>query len=264
MLITGSDPLLIQDTKQVLHNHFKIKDLGELRYFLGIEFCRSASGIVMSQRKYALELISEAGLAGAQPVSTPLECNLKLTPADYGGSSDDQLLHDVSSYQRLVGKLLYLTNTRPDIAFTVQTLSQYMQQPKISHWNAAMRVIRYIKGNPGLGLFMSSHREFKLTGFCDADWAACLSTRKSVSGYLLKFGDSLISWKSKKQNIVSRSSPEAEYRSLDTLTAEVVWVANLFKELQVPLHTPSSIYCDSKAVIQIAANPVFHERTKHI
>ena len=139
-----------------------------------------------------------------------------------------------------------------------------MQQPKISHWNAAMRVIRYIKGNPGLGLFMSSHREFKLTGFCDADWAACLSTRKSVSGYLLKFGDSLISWKSKKQNTVSRSSAEAEYRSLATLTAEVVWVANLFKELQVPLHTPSSIYCDSKAAIQIAANPVFHERTKHI
>uniref|UniRef100_A0A3Q7HQ83 Reverse transcriptase Ty1/copia-type domain-containing protein n=1 Tax=Solanum lycopersicum TaxID=4081 RepID=A0A3Q7HQ83_SOLLC len=200
LLITGSDPSLIQDTKQVLHNHFKIKDLGELRYFLGIEFCRSASGIVMSQRKYALELISEAGLAGAQPVSTPLECNL--------------------NYQRLVGKLLYLTNTRPDIAFTVQTLSQYMQQPKISHWNAAMRVIRYIKGNPGLGLFMSSHREFKLTGFCDADWAACLSTRKSVSGYLLKFGDSLISWKSKKQNTVSRSSAEAEYRSLATLKAE--------------------------------------------
>uniref|UniRef100_A0A3Q7IG74 Reverse transcriptase Ty1/copia-type domain-containing protein n=1 Tax=Solanum lycopersicum TaxID=4081 RepID=A0A3Q7IG74_SOLLC len=220
LLITGSDPLLIQDTKQVQHNHFKINDLGELRYFLGIELCRSSSGIVMSRRKYALELISKAGLTGAQPVSTPLE----LTLAEYGGSSDGQLLHDVSSYQRLVGKLLYLTNTRPDIAFTIQTLSQYMQQPKISHWNATMRVIRYIKGNPGLG---------NLSGLDFVMPTELLVSVPGISGYLLKFGDSLISWKSKKQNIVSRSSPEAEYRSLDTLTAEVIIQIRNFPKLNL-------------------------------
>ena len=111
---------------------------------------------------------------------------------------------------------------------------------------------------------MSSRKDTKLTGFCDADWAACLSTRRSVTGYLLKFGDSLISWKSKKQNTVSRSSAEAEYRSLATLTAEVVWVTSLFKELCVKLESSTIIHCDSKAALQIAANPVFHERTKHI
>ena len=111
---------------------------------------------------------------------------------------------------------------------------------------------------------MSSRKDTKLTGFCDADWAACLSTRRSVTGYLLKFGDSLISWKSKKQNTVSRSSAEAEYRSLATLTAEVVWVTSLFKELCVKLESSAIIHCDSKAALQIAANPVFHERTKHI
>ena len=111
---------------------------------------------------------------------------------------------------------------------------------------------------------MSADTKSQLTGFCDADWAACPNTRRSVTGFVLKFGDSLISWKSKKQNIVSRSSAEAEYRSLATLTAEIVWVNNLFHELEVKLRGPATIFCDSKAAIQIAANPVFHERTKHI
>ncbi|XP_069145613.1 uncharacterized mitochondrial protein AtMg00810-like [Solanum lycopersicum] len=237
LLITGSDPVLVQATKQVLHSRFKIEDLGELKYFLGIEFCRSESGIVMNQRKCTLELISEAGLAGAQPVFTPVECNIKLTSVAYNTSNVDPLFLDISRYQRMIGKLLYLTNTRLDIAFAVQNLIQYMKQPKHSHWDAALRVIEYIKRSPSLGLLMSSLKDTKLTGFCDVDWAACLSSRRSVTDYLLKFDDSLISWKSKKKNTVSRSSSEAEYRSLATLTAEVVW---------------------------IAANPVFHERTKHI
>ena len=125
-------------------------------------------------------------------------------------------------------------------------------------------MIRCIKVEPGKGLLMSADTKPQLTGFCDADWAACPDTRRSVTGFILKFGDSLISWKSKKQNIVSRSSAEAEYRSLATLTAEIVWVNNLFHELEVKLTGPATIFCDSKAAIQIAANPVFHEQTKHI
>jgi len=125
-------------------------------------------------------------------------------------------------------------------------------------------VIRYIKTEPGKGLLMSADTRHQLTGFCDTDWAAFPNTRRSVTGFILKFGNSLISWKSKKQNTVSRSSAEAEYRSLATLTAEIVWVNNLFHELGVKLTGPASIHCDSKAAIQIAANPVFHERTKHI
>uniref|UniRef100_A0A3Q7J8J8 Reverse transcriptase Ty1/copia-type domain-containing protein n=1 Tax=Solanum lycopersicum TaxID=4081 RepID=A0A3Q7J8J8_SOLLC len=195
ILVTGNDANLIEETKHVLHSYFKIKDLGELKYFLGIEFLRSNKGIVMNQRKYALEMISEVGLAAAKPVMTPLECNMKLTSVEFdeGNVTTDDLFPDINKYQRLVGKLLYLTNTRPDIAFAVQSLSQFMQKPKRSHWEAT------------------------------EDWAACPDTRRSVTGFILKFGDSLISWKSKKQNIVSRSSAEAEYRSLATLTAEIVW-----------------------------------------
>lgn len=203
----------------------------------------------MNQRKYALELVSETGLAGAKASTTPLESNVKLTNADFFLTDSDALFPDISKYQRLIGKLLYLTNTRPDIAFSIQSLSQFLQKPKISHWNAALRVVRYIKTAPGLGLLMNAEKQPQLTGFCDADWAVCPNTRRSVTGYLLKYGKSLIAWKSKKQSTVSRSSAEAEYMSLATLTAEVVWVSNLFKELGLKVDEPTTIHCDSKTAI---------------
>ncbi|XP_019229458.1 PREDICTED: uncharacterized protein LOC109236018 [Nicotiana attenuata] len=140
-----------------------MKDLGELKFFLGIEFARSDKGIYMSQRKYALELISEFGLVGAKPSSTPLEVNQKLTSVDFdklASSSDntvqDPLLKDAGEFQRLVERLLYLTMTRPDISFAVQTLSQYMHSPKQSHLDATKRVVRYVKSALGQGLLLPS------------------------------------------------------------------------------------------------------------
>lgn len=189
---------------------------------------------------------------------------MKLTSAEHDSDHNDKLFNNIRKYQRMVGKLLYLTNTRPDIVFVVQTISQYMQKPKQSHWNATLRVIRYIKGNPELGLLMTSHKDFTLTRYCNAGWVACLDTRRSFTEYMLKFGGFQISWKSKKQNRVLRSFAEAEYRSLATLTTEMVWVTNLFKESKVALQTPSIVHCDSKAAIQIATNLEFNERTKHI
>jgi hypothetical protein len=148
LLITGSSNVLISEAKATLNQHFKMKDLGELKYFLGIEVLRSEKGILLNQRKYALELISGVGLGGCRPVSTPMEHNQRLTTVEYDkhlGKTDDAELEDVGSYQRLVGKLLYLTITRPDISFAVQVLSQFMQQPKQSHLEAALRVVKYIK-----------------------------------------------------------------------------------------------------------------------
>lgn len=196
LLLTGNSHQLIQELKDSLHSRFKMKNLGDLKYFLGIEILRSKTGILLNQRKYALELISDTGLSGAKPANTPLEANIKLTTVEHDellGVTDDSVLKDVTSYQRLVGRLLYLTITRPDISFAVQVLSQFMQQPKVSHWEEALRLVRYIKRSPGQGILLSSKRCLQLEAFCDADWVACSKTRRSVTGYMVKLGDSLIS-----------------------------------------------------------------------
>ena len=226
----------------------------------------------MSQRKYALELISELGLSGTKPVNTPLETNLKLTSVDYddfitkeaGSTNEDILLVDPTQYQRLVGKLLYLTMTRVDIAYVVQVLSQFMHSPKQSHKNVALRVVKYMKNAPGLGLLMPSDSSEKFVAYFDSDWGGCLQTRRSVTGYLVKFGNAIVSWKSKKQETIARSSAEAEFRSMASVVAEVTWLIGLYKELGISVEVPIYLYCDTKAAIQIAANPIFPERTKHI
>ncbi|XP_070016050.1 uncharacterized mitochondrial protein AtMg00240-like [Nicotiana sylvestris] len=180
-----------------------MKDLGELKYFFGIEFVRSSQGLLLHQRKYTLELISELVLGAAKPAATPLELNVKLTTQGYNehtstiNNLDDALLSDATRYQRLLGKLLYLTVIRPDIVFSVQTLSQFMQKPKKSHMEATLRVIIYVKNHPGQGVLLSSQKKGVISGFCDADWEACPLTRKSVTGFFIKYGDSLILCKSK-------------------------------------------------------------------
>ncbi|XP_019242524.1 PREDICTED: uncharacterized protein LOC109232535 [Nicotiana attenuata] len=247
-----------------------MKDLGELKFFLGIEFVMSRHGILMCQRKYALELISESGLSGAKPAGTHLELNQKLTTTEFDkcfntkNTNSDEVLKNPGTYQRLVGRLLYLTMTRPDIAFVVQVVSQCMHSPKVSHMEAALRVVTYLKQAPGLGLLMPEESSSKLTAYCDSDWGACIQTMRSVTGYLVKFGNALISWKSKKQSTVSRSLAEVEFRSMASCAAEVIWLTGLFNELGVKIELPTTLICNSKAAIQIADNPIFHERIKHI
>ena len=154
--------------------------------------------------------------------------------------------------------------TRIDIAYVVQVLSQFMHSPKQSHMNAALRVVKYIKNALGFGLLMPSDCSKKFVAYCDSDWGGCLQTRRSVTGYLVKFGNTVVSWKSKKQKMVARSSAEAEFRSMASVVAEVTWLIGLYKELGISIEVPICLYCDSKAIIQIAANPIFHERTKYI
>uniref|UniRef100_A0A3Q7I1H2 Reverse transcriptase Ty1/copia-type domain-containing protein n=1 Tax=Solanum lycopersicum TaxID=4081 RepID=A0A3Q7I1H2_SOLLC len=184
---------LIQETKSILQTNFKIKDLGELKFFLGIEFARSSEGIfLMHQRKYALELISDLGLGGTKLVGAPVEVNQKFTSIVFDQhvhSQHDPVLNDPGPYQRLVGRLLYLTVTRADISFAIQNLSQFMHSTKQSHMEAATRVVKYIKQAPGVGILMSSTVSSKLQAYCDVDWGSCLTTRKSVSGYAVKIAD---------------------------------------------------------------------------
>ncbi|KAL9455249.1 hypothetical protein AB3S75_010624 [Citrus x aurantiifolia] len=179
-------------------------------------------------------------------------------------STDGDPLSNPSSYRRLVGRLIYLTVTRPDIVFAVHVLSRFMHEPRTTHMDAAIRVLRYLKGSLGKGILLSSTSDLHIRGYCDADLGSCPTTRRSVTGYCTFLGDSPISWKTKKQNVVSRSTAEAEYRSLADLSCELQWLKALFADLGHLQHEAMTVYCDNQSALYIAENPVYHERTKHI
>ncbi|XP_021766281.1 uncharacterized protein LOC110730767 [Chenopodium quinoa] len=235
-----------------------MKDLGVLKYFLGLEVARSKQGIYICQRKYALDIISETGLLGAKPADFPMEQNHKLALAE------GRVLEDVEKYRRLVGRLIYLCVTRPDLAYPVHILSQFMQNPKEVHWEAALRVVRYLKKHPGQGILLRSDSGLQLEGWCDSDWASCPLSRRSLTGWFVLLGFSPISWRTKKQPTVATSSADAEYRSMTATTCELKWLKQLLRTLGVQHPQGMKLFCDSQSALYIAKNPVFHERTKHI
>ncbi|CAB79159.1 LTR retrotransposon like protein [Arabidopsis thaliana] len=258
LIISGSCPDAVAQFKSYLESCFHMKDLGLLKYFLGIEVSRNAQGFYLSQRKYVLDIISEMGLLGARPSAFPLEQNHKLS------LSTSPLLSDSSRYRRLVGRLIYLAVTRPELSYSVHTLAQFMQNPRQDHWNAAIRVVRYLKSNPGQGILLSSTSTLQINGWCDSDYAACPLTRRSLTGYFVQLGDTPISWKTKKQPTISRSSAEAEYRAMAFLTQELMWLKRVLYDLGVSHVQAMRIFSDSKSAIALSVNPVQHERTKHV
>ncbi|KAG7543347.1 Reverse transcriptase RNA-dependent DNA polymerase [Arabidopsis thaliana x Arabidopsis arenosa] len=261
IIISGNDKVGIQETKTFLKSVFDIKDLGELKYFLGIEVCRSKEGLFLSQRKYTLDLLSQVGKLGAKPAKTPLEDDYK---ANRKGELDNKPFEDVTQYRRLVGKLIYLTITRPDICFAVNVVSQHMQAPTLHHWNMVNRILKYLKGAPGQGIWMGCNKNTELVGYCDADYAGDTKDRRSTTGYCTFIGGNLVTWRSKKQKVVSLSSAEAEYRAMRKLTTELMWLKALLKDFGIDTPKPITMHCDNQAAILIASNSVFHERTKHI
>ncbi|KAL2225453.1 UNVERIFIED_CONTAM: Retrovirus-related Pol polyprotein from transposon RE1 [Sesamum indicum] len=258
ILITGPSIAEIAEVKHYLHSLFTIKDLGDARYFLGLEIARSSSGLYIAQTKYVLDIVKDTGLLQAKSASTPFPSGLKLA------AGSGPLFSRPDSYRRLVGRLLYLGFSRPDISYPVQQLSQYLNQPCESHWRAALHVVRYLKGCPSKGLYFPASNTFTVRAFCDADWASCLDSRRSLTGYCIFLGDALVSWKTKKQTTVSRSTAESEYRSLASTVCELRWISYILSDFDVPVSLPIDLYCDNKAALHIMANPVFHERTKHI
>ncbi|GAV59104.1 hypothetical protein CFOL_v3_02637, partial [Cephalotus follicularis] len=230
-----------------------------------IEVVKSKKGVSLSQRKYVLDLLSEAGMLGSKPVDIPMDPHQKF------GINDGSPLKDVHQYRSLIGKLIYLTVTRPDISFAVGVLSQFMQAPQKAHWDAAIRILRYLKSAPRKGLIYRPNWHMDLVAYSDADWAGLASDRRSTIGYCTFVGGNLVSWRSKKQTNVARSSAEAEYRAMAyeyramaNVTCELIWIRQLLSEFGFGDPSPMQLWCDNQASVHIASNPVFHERTKHI
>ncbi|CAH9082663.1 unnamed protein product [Cuscuta europaea] len=209
IILTGNYCKEIEDLKKKLAQEFEIKDLGELKYFLGMEIARSQKGIVVSQRKYVLDLLHETGMSACRPIDTPIDPNQKL------GNVKEGVPVNIHQYQRLVGRLIYLAHTRPDIAFAVSMVSQFMHNPFQEHLDATYRILRYLKSCPGKGLFFKRSDNRNAEAFTDADYAGSITDRRSTSGYCTYVWGNLVTWRSKKQNVVAGSSAESEFRSMD-------------------------------------------------
>ncbi|XP_028109674.1 uncharacterized protein LOC114308301 [Camellia sinensis] len=236
-----------------------MKELGFVNYFLGISVIKNASGYVLSQQKYASDLLTKAGMSDCKSYSSPMATKSSSSALT---AAEDSLFSQPALYRSLVGALQYLTLTRPDLAFVVNHLCQFMHYPLTSHFTSVKRLLRYLKGTLSYGIHFTSG-PLLLNAYSDSDWAGNILDRRSTTGYCIYLGPNLISWSAKKQPTVSRSSSEAEYRALAQTSAELSWIRMLLANLHISVPVPT-LWCDNLSAIAMSNNPVFHARTKHI
>ena len=258
IILTASSQQLLRRVIDALMKEFAMKDLGPLHHFLGMAVQRRGDSLFLSQRQYALDILTRHGMADCKPCSTPVDTCAKVS-ATAGPS-----VADPTAYRSLAGALQYLTFTRPDIAYAVQQICLHMHDPRESHLVAAKRILRYLQGTLDHGLAIPRTSPTQLVVYTDADWAGCPDTRRSTSGYAVFLGGSLVSWSSKRQPTVSRSSAEAEYRAVANGVAEASWLRQLLQELHHPLDKACLVYCDNVSAVYLSTNPVQHQRTKHV
>jgi hypothetical protein len=257
IIIIGTHAVMIHNLIQLMKKEFPVKDLGSLSFFLGIQVTRDYASLHLCQSKYITNILSRTQMSGAKLAKSPYPSGSKLSRLD------GEALLDPYEYRSVMGALQYCTLTRPDIAFSVNQLCQHMHNPTAVHWFVVKRVLRFLKNTVDHGLFYSK-TTLQLNAFCDSDWAGCPDDRRSTSGSAVFLGDCLVSWSAKKQPVVSRSNTEAEYCSLAIATTELYWLRMLFQEIQIPLPVSPIIWCDNVSALSLAANPVYHARTKHI
>ena len=268
IILTGNNPKAITYVVHSLSKLFAIQDMGSLSYFLGIEIVPKGAAIILSQKKYTLDILARAGLSESKPVTSPISSTAHLSLGD--SSPFDNPVR----YRQIVGALQYVTLSRPDITYAVNKVCQFMHSPTTNHWTAVKRILRYLRGTSGYGLLIQRNSgsllhaytdaSFNLRAFSDADWAGCPDDRRSTGGFAIYLGSNLVSWYARKQRTVSRSSTESEYKALADTVAELAWLETLLRELCVPKSSVPTLWCDNLGATYMSANPVFHARTKHV
>uniref|UniRef100_A0A251SKN6 Putative zinc finger, CCHC-type n=1 Tax=Helianthus annuus TaxID=4232 RepID=A0A251SKN6_HELAN len=249
---------LISEFKESMKKEFEMTDMGCLHYFLGMEVSYENGNIILSQKKYMRSLLEKFRMTSCNTVSTPMEYGLKLSKDDPEDFVDERV------YRSLVGSLMYLTNTRPDIMFAVSKISRFMENPKKSHWEAAKRILKYIKGTQQQGITYTKGGKKQLVGFSDSDYAGNVDDSKSTSGYIFHLGSGPVSWQSKKQKVVALSSTEAEYMALSLTGCQALWIKGILNDLEGKQDCSIPIFCDNKSTICLARDPVYHGKSKHI
>ena len=259
LIYTRNDTTMFGDFKKSMMDEFEMSDLGKLHYFLGLEVVQSDDGIFVSQKKYVHEVLDRFQMKNCNPVNTPTEFGLKLNKDEEGEKVNNTL------YKQIVGSLMYLTATRPDIMYAVSLISRYMESPTETHLLAAKRILRYLQGTKDFGLlYKTSEKSSKLVGFTDSDYAGDQDDRRSTSGYVFMLGTGAVSWSSKKQPIVTLSTTEAEFVAATTCACQAIWLRKILTELQVKQEGAITIFCDNSSAIKLSKNPVLHGRSKHI
>ena len=258
IIVTGSNHGEIEQLICNIGNNFALKDLAQLNFFLSIEVTRNEETLVLSQTKYLKELLIKFDLKNCNGLDTPLATTEKLSK--YVGEK----CADSTQYRRAIGGLQYFVLTRLKIAYAVNKLSQFMANPLQPHWTTCKKVLKYLKETINYGLIFKKFDCLDLIAYSDANWGSDPDDRKSTSGYCIYLGDNLISWSSKKQTVVSKSSAESEYRAMALASAEITWICSLLKELGVRPNCTPLLLTDSTSAAAIATNPVLHSKTKHI
>jgi len=242
---------------KMMANEFEMSMIGELSYFLGLQIKQLKNGTFVSQGKYIKDIVKKFGMDDAKAISTPMGTNGSLE-SDTSGYMMDQKL-----YQSMIGCLLYVAASRPDVMFSVCMCARFQASPRESHLKATKRILRYMKHTQNVGLWYPKGAKFELIGYFDTDYAGCKVERRSTSGTCQLLGRSLVSWSSKKQNSVELSTAEVEYIPAGSCCAQILWMKATLKDFginvkQVPL------LCDNESAMKLTNNLVQHSRTKHI
>jgi hypothetical protein len=258
IILTANTTTLLNSIITSLTREFSMSDLGDIHHFLGINVHRTNEGLFLSEQQYALEVLERANMIQCNPIPTLVDTKSKLS------AQDGDRVADPTLYRSLAGALQYLTLTRPDISYVVQQVCLFMHDPRDSHLQLIKHILRYIKGTSHYGLQIHKTSDLGLIAYSDADWAGCPDTRKSTSGFCVFLGNNLVSWSSRRQHTVSRSSAEAEYRAVANCIAESCWLRQLLHELHRPPTRATIVYCDNVSAMYLSSNPVQHQRTKHV